>query len=57
MAGGLAQTVLGNVKQGLTILLAIPMFGVKVGLIDGLGMATTLVGAALFSFAELRSCT
>ncbi|GAM89157.1 hypothetical protein ANO11243_071930 [Dothideomycetidae sp. 11243] len=55
LAGALAQTVSGNVKQALTILLAIPIFGVQVGLIDGLGMATTLAGAMAFSFAELRA--
>lgn len=54
LAGALAQSVSGNVKQCLTVLLAIPLFGVQVGLVDGLGMAVTLAGAAAFSFAELR---
>lgn len=55
LAGALAQSVSGNVKQCLTVLLAIPAFGVQVGLVDGLGMLTTLAGAAWFSYAELRS--
>ncbi|GAM88320.1 hypothetical protein ANO11243_063530 [Dothideomycetidae sp. 11243] len=53
LAGALAQTVSGNVKQCLTVLLAIPMFGVQIGRIDGLGMIASLAGAAWFSCVEL----
>ncbi|KAF2152156.1 TPT-domain-containing protein [Myriangium duriaei CBS 260.36] len=54
-AGALAQTVSGNVKQCLTILLAIVLFDSHIGLLEGLGMTTTLIAAALFSFVELRA--
>ncbi|CZR54534.1 related to glucose-6-phosphate/phosphate translocator [Phialocephala subalpina] len=51
--GALTMTVCGNVKQCLTILLGIMVFGVEVSLLNGVGMAVTLVGAAWYSFVEL----
>ncbi|KAE8448455.1 hypothetical protein EG329_009520 [Mollisiaceae sp. DMI_Dod_QoI] len=52
--GALTMTVCGNVKQCLTILLGIMVFGVKVSLLNGVGMGVTLAGAAWYSFVELR---
>jgi hypothetical protein len=52
-AGALTMTVCGNVKQCLTILLGIAMFGVRVGWVNGAGMVGALVGAAWYSLVEL----
>jgi hypothetical protein len=52
-AGALTMTVCGNVKQCLTILLGIIIFGVKVGLVNGVGMVGALAGAAWYSVVEL----
>lgn len=52
-AGALTMTVCGNVKQCLTILLGIMVFGVKVGLLNGLGMVGALAGAAWYGAVEL----
>jgi hypothetical protein len=52
--GALTMTVCGNVKQCLTVLLGIIVFGVRVGWLNGLGMVVTLGGAAWYSFIELR---
>jgi hypothetical protein len=52
--GALTMTVCGNVKQCLTVLLGIVVFGVKVGWLNGMGMLITLSGAAWYSFLELR---
>ena len=38
VAGALTMTVCGNIKQCLTVLLGIVLFGVKVGFLNGLGM-------------------
>ncbi|EFX02132.1 putative phosphate phosphoenolpyruvate translocator protein [Grosmannia clavigera kw1407] len=51
--GALTMTVCGNVKQSLTVLLGITMFGVKVGVANGIGMFVALVGAAWYSVVEL----
>jgi len=53
--GALTMTVCGNVKQCLTILLGILLFGVRVGWLNGLGMGITLVGAAWYSVIGLGS--
>ncbi|KAF8861985.1 TPT-domain-containing protein [Acephala macrosclerotiorum] len=53
--GALTMTVCGNVKQCLTILLGIMVFGVEVSMLNGVGMVVTLVGAAWYSFVELGS--
>ncbi|KAF2083982.1 TPT-domain-containing protein [Saccharata proteae CBS 121410] len=55
LAGALTMTVCANVKQCLTILLGILAFDVRVGLINGLGIAVALAGAALYSKVELDS--
>lgn len=52
--GALTMTVCGNVKQCLTVLLGIVVFGVKVGWLNGFGMAITLIGAAWYSVLEVR---
>ncbi|KAE9369922.1 TPT-domain-containing protein [Stipitochalara longipes BDJ] len=52
-AGALTMTVCGNVKQCLTILLGIMVFGVKVGLLNGIGMVGALAGAAWYGVVEL----
>ncbi|KAN0102246.1 TPT domain containing protein [Hyaloscypha variabilis] len=52
-AGALTMTVCGNVKQCLTILLGIVVFGVKVGLLNGVGMVSALAGAAWYGVVEL----
>jgi hypothetical protein len=52
-AGALTMTVCGNVKQCLTVLLGILVFGVEVGLLNGMGMLVALAGAAWYSFVEL----
>ena len=49
-----ALTVCGNVKQCLTILLGIVLFGVKVGLLNGMGIVLAVLGAAWYSIVELR---
>lgn len=53
IAGALTMTVCGNVKQVLTVLLGIVLFGVKVGPLNGLGMCIALGGAAYYSKVEL----
>lgn len=55
VAGALTMTVCGNIKQCLTVMLGIVLFGVKVGFLNGLGMAVALAGAAWYSMVELRS--
>jgi hypothetical protein len=55
VAGALTMTVCGNIKQCLTVLLGIVLFGVEVGFLNGLGMFIALVGAAWYSMVELRA--
>ncbi|KAK0730136.1 triose-phosphate transporter family-domain-containing protein [Lasiosphaeris hirsuta] len=55
VAGALTMTVCGNIKQCLTVLLGIALFGVKVGFLNGLGMMIALSGAAWYSAVELRA--
>ncbi|KAK2074821.1 hypothetical protein P8C59_008995 [Phyllachora maydis] len=52
-AGALTMTVCANVKQCLTVLLGIALFGVRVGRLNGLGMLIALGGAAWYSAVEL----
>ena len=54
-AGALTMTVCGNVKQSLTVLLGILIFGVRVSGLNGLGMLITLAGAGWYSVVELSS--
>lgn len=53
LAGALTMTVCGNLKQCLTVLLGIFIFNVSVDLLNGAGMAVTMVGAGIYSKAEL----
>lgn len=53
LAGALTMTVCGNLKQCLTVLLGIFIFNVEVDLLKGAGMAVTMLGAAIYSKAEL----
>jgi len=54
VAGAVMMTICGNVKQVLTILLGIVIFGVKVGFMNGVGIVVALAGAAWYSAVELR---
>jgi hypothetical protein len=54
-AGALTITVCGNVKQSLTVLLGILIFGVKVSALNGFGMLITLAGAGWYSVVELSN--
>ncbi|GFP60008.1 hypothetical protein ACSS6W_005252 [Trichoderma asperelloides] len=53
LAGALTMTVCGNLKQCLTVMLGIFLFNVTVDFLNGAGMAVTMIGAALYSKAEL----
>lgn len=53
LAGALTMTVCGNLKQCLTVMLGIFLFNVSVDFLNGAGMAVTMVGAAIYSKAEL----
>jgi len=55
LAGALTLTVAGNLKQCLTILLGIALFDVRVGWVNGFGMAVAVGGAAWYSMVELNS--
>lgn len=55
LAGALTMTVCGNLKQCLTVGLGIFLFDVTVGWLNGAGMAVTMVGAGIYSKAELDS--
>lgn len=53
LAGALTMTVCGNLKQCLTVALGIFLFNVTVDMLNGAGMAVTMMGAAIYSKAEL----
>ncbi|KPM43323.1 hypothetical protein AK830_g3155 [Neonectria ditissima] len=53
LAGALTMTVCGNMKQCLTVALGIVLFDVTVDLLNGAGMGVTMLGAAIYSKAEL----
>jgi hypothetical protein len=53
LAGALTMTVCGNLKQCLTVMLGIFLFNVSVDFLNGAGMAVTMLGAAIYSKAEL----
>lgn len=53
LAGALTMTVCGNLKQCLTVALGIVLFDVTIDLLNGAGMAVTMLGAAIYSKAEL----
>lgn len=54
VAGALTMTVCGNVKQCLTVLFGIVLFGVQINMVSGVGMLIALGGAAWYSNLELR---
>lgn len=49
----LTMTVAANVKQVLTIILAVAIFNVKLGILNGFGILATLVGGALYAKVEM----
>ncbi|KAF8186359.1 triose-phosphate transporter family-domain-containing protein [Pholiota molesta] len=52
--GPLAMSVAANVKQVLTILCAVTIFDLTITLANGVGIALTLLGGALYAAVELR---
>lgn len=55
LAGALTVTVCANLKQCLTVVLGVVLFNVRVGLLNGVGMLVTLIGAAIYGKVELDS--
>ena len=55
LAGALTMTVSGNLKQCLTVALGIMCFNVRVEFSNAVGMVITMIGAAMYSKAELDS--
>ncbi|KIL62943.1 hypothetical protein M378DRAFT_80446 [Amanita muscaria Koide BX008] len=52
--GALTMTVAGNVKQVLTMLLAVMVFNVRITSTHALGIVITLIGGACYTAVELR---
>ncbi|KAI9719985.1 MAG: hypothetical protein M1812_003110 [Candelaria pacifica] len=52
--GALTMTVAGNVKQTLTVMLGVAVFGVVVGPVNAIGIGLTILGGALYARAEVR---
>ena len=52
--GALTMTVCANLKQCLTVLVGARVFGVRVSLVNGLGMVVAILGAAWYSIVEIR---
>ena len=57
LAGALTMAVCGNFKQCLTVMLGVLIFDVPVQLLNGAGMVITMLGAIIYSKAELDSNT
>ena len=55
--GALTMTVAANVKQILTILLAIVFWGLKVSVLNAFGIVVTLAGGAWYAKVELEAKT
>jgi drug/metabolite transporter (DMT)-like permease len=53
LAGALTMTVCGNLKQCLTVALGIFLFDITINTLNGAGMGVTMIGAAIYSKAEL----
>lgn len=53
LAGALTMTVCGNLKQCLTVMIGIFLFNVNVDFLNGAGMLVTMMGAGIYSKAEL----
>ncbi|KAF9573444.1 UAA transporter [Mortierella alpina] len=50
----LTMTVAANVKQVLSIVVAVTVFNTKIGFLNGLGIIMTLLGGACYSWVDLR---
>ncbi|KAG0362810.1 triose-phosphate transporter family-domain-containing protein [Gamsiella multidivaricata] len=50
----LTMTVAANVKQVLSIVVAVTVFNTKIGFLNGLGIIMTLLGGACYSYVDLR---
>ncbi|KAF9579087.1 UAA transporter [Lunasporangiospora selenospora] len=50
----LTMTVAANVKQVLSIVVAVTVFNTKIGLLNGFGIVMTLIGGACYSAVDLR---
>lgn len=46
--------VAGNVKQVLTVLVGVGMFGVRMGWVNGVGIVCTLVGGVWYTVVDWR---
>lgn len=53
-SGALTMTIAANVKQVLTVLLAVLIWRIPIGLMNACGIALTLVGGAWYGRVELR---
>ena len=53
-AGALTMTVAANVKQILTVLLAVVFWGLEVGYINGVGIFVILAGGVWYGMVEIR---
>ncbi len=54
-AGAVAMTVLGNVKQVITVLIALVLWKASTKPLNLAGIALTLAGSAVYGFATLRA--
>ncbi|KAI9189053.1 hypothetical protein H9P43_000480 [Blastocladiella emersonii ATCC 22665] len=52
--GALTICVAANVKQVLSVLIAISMFHLEISTVNGMGIVITLLGGALYSFIEVH---
>ncbi|KAJ3414633.1 UAA transporter [Chytridiales sp. JEL 0842] len=52
--GALSMTVAGNVKQTLSIMLSVWIFGYVISTVNGIGITVTLIGGAWYSSIGLR---
>ncbi|GJJ68621.1 hypothetical protein EMPS_00967 [Entomortierella parvispora] len=50
----LTMTVAANVKQVLSIVVAVTVFNTTIGFLNGLGIIMTLLGGACYSYVDLR---
>ncbi|KAF9173294.1 UAA transporter [Mortierella sp. AD011] len=50
----LTMTVAANVKQVLSIVIAVTVFHTTIGFLNGLGIILTLIGGAFYSYVDLR---
>ncbi|KAI1300997.1 UAA transporter [Mortierella claussenii] len=50
----LTMTVAANVKQVLSIVVAVTVFNTTIGFLNGLGIIMTLIGGACYSYVDLK---